>query len=213
MSYNDAAQSWIVGASAESGNAIRLKVETEGIGSGNAGIIIGRSDNYSGSALSGYVDFKTAQNSTASTRSVRLLATGGTSGVKDSGQLQIRASSVLFTGVAYSDTAWLTGGKANNWTLVQAGYNDWGYRMYPDGTVGIRGFLQRTTASAASNATIATLPSGYRPSNRMVFTVYSNVGTTNSIRMDVLTTGVVSTTSSVAVGEWFSLDGIRFDTV
>ena len=81
------------------------------------------------------------------------------------------------------------------------------------GFVHLRGLIK----ASGSGDTIFTLPAGYRPSNKLIFTVqYYDSGTASYVhgRVDVDTDGTVDATYPASVGsnDWLSLSGITFDT-
>ena len=92
---------------------------------------------------------------------------------------------------------------ANNWLNFDSGFAPAGYWKDSDNVVNIRGVIRNGATS--SGTTIFTLPVGYRPAHREIFTVNINGG---SGRIDVLADG--SVVVQVASSVYTSLSGISF---
>ena len=88
-------------------------------------------------------------------------------------------------------------------------YQSAGFYKDSNGRVWLRGLVGR--ASAALSTSIFTLPSGYRPSKWLLFSVVAN---NNFARLDVDTNGnvFVPAANSPTWYNFISLDGISFDT-
>lgn len=100
---------------------------------------------------------------------------------------------------------------SNGWI---AGTTAPAYRKNNDGTVSLRG--QMSGGAPSGTSTAFTLPSGFRPSTRIVFAATGsapNSGTTTAVSMVRI---IVNTSGSVVVetgdGSFVSLDGLRFST-
>jgi hypothetical protein len=91
----------------------------------------------------------------------------------------------------------------NGWTSSRQP----GYRLYPDGTVGLRGLVQAGTI--ADGTIIANVPSPYRISQSGFFVgVCSNA--LNTCHLEILTNGNLVITRVVTAGALLSLDGMRY---
>lgn len=85
---------------------------------------------------------------------------------------------------------------------------DWavpGYRLDADGFVHLRGFITQTGGSAG--ASVATLPTGYRPARREMHVAWSAGG---AHRVDVLPSGDIEFEN--AEYSWANLNGVTFDS-
>ena len=89
-----------------------------------------------------------------------------------------------------------------NWVNFGGAYNTAGYYRDGDGVVYLKGLV--TGGSYSGSATLFTLPAGFRPGGRCLFSVISNQA---HGRLDIYNTGQVS--PQVGSG-WLSLDGISF---
>ena len=85
------------------------------------------------------------------------------------------------------------------------------YTKNVDNTVSLTGETI-TTANTAANATMFTLPAGYRPSANKAFLVPNNFsGYTAPARVITISTaGVVAVAPTGTLGNFVLLDGIRF---
>ncbi|MCZ8276313.1 MAG: hypothetical protein O9314_21940 [Microcystis sp. LE19-4.1E] len=101
-----------------------------------------------------------------------------------------------------SEEAWIVPAFMNSWTNYDTTYNPAGYFKDSLGIVHLRGLVKNGT----NNTTIFTLPVGYRPSNRELQAVQTNLNTIG--RVDILADGQVTVVSGSNV--WVSLDGITF---
>jgi hypothetical protein len=98
----------------------------------------------------------------------------------------------------------------NSWTnyaVSSFGYAS--YRMYPDGTVHLKGLIKNATTS--KTGTIFTLPSGYRPANSKIYQCIA--GGNGEARVDISAGGVVSVYNykNGGTGAFISLEGVIFD--
>lgn len=89
----------------------------------------------------------------------------------------------------------------NSWVNYDTTYNDAGYFKDTVGVVHLRGLVKNGTIGTA----IFTLPAGYRPIRRQLFTTSSN-GALG--RCDVEANGNVL--ANAGNNAWFSLDGLTF---
>ena len=108
-----------------------------------------------------------------------------------------------------TDYKWITPSYSNSW--VDFGIdvaNNWeGARYFKDefGYVHLRGLVKN---GSAANATIFTLPSGYRPSHGK-HEMFATLANSALCRMDVLSTGQVQAATGGST-TWTSLNGIHF---
>lgn len=91
---------------------------------------------------------------------------------------------------------------SGSWENYGGDYAHAGFRKDCMGFVHLRGLIKSDT-----DGTIFTLPSGYRPDAREVFSVSSDddIG-----RIDITSAGVVTVSTSTPVSSWISLSGIKF---
>nr|WP_051686594.1 right-handed parallel beta-helix repeat-containing protein [Ochrobactrum sp. UNC390CL2Tsu3S39] len=95
---------------------------------------------------------------------------------------------------------------SNTWTATDTTTFPVGYIRDGGGKVSIRG---RLTSGASSSGNVAfTLPDGYRPSQRLLFTIHSSAGGT---QCTIDTNGNVLPIAASSVNVW--LDGISFNAV
>jgi hypothetical protein len=115
------------------------------------------------------------------------------------------------TGMATMDTMHIVGNSgepafANGWVNYGGGYNNCGFRKYPDGKVTLKGLV---TSGAGGGSAIFTLPGPCCPPGHQLRDVQSSAGVA---RIDIQTTGAVTMQSAAGAGVWVSLDDIEFDT-
>jgi len=103
-----------------------------------------------------------------------------------------------------SEEAWIVPAFMNGWINFNTTHNPAGYFKDSLGIVHLRGLVKNGT----NNTTIFTLPVGYRPSNRELQAVQTNLDTNTIGRVDILADGQVTVVSGSNV--WVSLDGITF---
>lgn len=103
------------------------------------------------------------------------------------------------------DASWFAPTFVNGSNYGQ-GYQNLGYRKGSDGFVNLRGMVN----VIAGQATLFTLPVGYRPAAQVLMTSNASGPTTTAHlpRIDVMPSGAVLTYQSGA--GWFTLDGLRF---
>jgi len=101
-----------------------------------------------------------------------------------------------------SEEAWIVPAFMNGWINFDTTHNPAGYFKDSLGIVHLRGLVKNGT----NNTTIFTLPVGYRPSNRELQAVQTNLNIIG--RVDILADGQVTVVSGSNV--WVSLDGITF---
>lgn len=104
-----------------------------------------------------------------------------------------------------SVTGWSNLSLQNSWTRYSTSYSSAQYKKSDnDNIVMLKGLLRRSSA-ASSGQVITTLPVGFRPVERILYTVYSNNGWG---RADILPNGQVRFQNGSNVT--FALDGIVF---
>lgn len=128
----------------------------------------------------------------------------------DTGDVQLDGD--LTVGGSIVQDSWTAPTLAGTWSNYGGGYQDAGYLKDSLGFIHLRGLL----LAGGAGDTIFTLPAGYRPSAKLIFSVQvsdSGVGYVHG-RVDVDTDGTVDliVPSTVASGDWVSLDGVNFDT-
>ncbi|WP_285856889.1 phage tail spike protein [Mesobacillus subterraneus] len=104
--------------------------------------------------------------------------------------------------VTTADRGWIAPTLLNGMANYGSIYMTAGYYKDAMGFVHLRGFL----TGGADGKTLFTLPVGYRPSLRQLFSCWSNNSAGNG-RIDVDTSGNVI---AVSAGNWLALDGIYF---
>jgi len=113
------------------------------------------------------------------------------------GDLSVSGNLGTWTGVSFS----------SGWSNYGSGYGNVQYRRFGD-IVMLRGLA---LYSSGGNNQICTLPVGFRPTSIHLGNAMAYNGTTQNMRVDVSTTGIVSWTSvTPASGNWVSLDGYWF---
>ena len=100
---------------------------------------------------------------------------------------------------------WIAPTFATNWGNYGGSYNTAGYYRDGDGIVYLRGLV--TGGSYGSNETLFTLPAGFRPESRELFSVISDQA---HGRLDITADGQVI---PYVGSSWISLDGISFKAV
>jgi hypothetical protein len=126
-------------------------------------------------------------------------------------------SSGLRWGTGELDDTWRALGMQNGWASYDGGFENPAYRKVASDTVQLQGLVKH--AGASSFSTIGTLPVGFRPLTRKIFTVIGNSPgwspTERAVRLDVLADGQVSfsstpgTTGATSI-TYLSLEGITF---
>lgn len=91
----------------------------------------------------------------------------------------------------------------SGWADYSGGYSTGAYTITSSGVVILKGLTNRVSGS---NAVIATLPVGYRPSERLIF----EAGNNGSARVDISTDGAISFVYGSSGSTWVSLEGISF---
>jgi hypothetical protein len=97
---------------------------------------------------------------------------------------------------------WIAPTFGTNWGNFGSGYNTAGYYRDGDGIVHLRGLV--TGGSYSDTATLFTLPAGFRPGGRCLFSINSNNA---HGRLDITSDGRVI---PYIGSSWISLDGISF---
>lgn len=107
---------------------------------------------------------------------------------------------------AQSDTGWIAPTLLNSWVNYDtSAWQGAGYRLDAQGFVHLKGLVKSGTAG--SNP-IFTLPAGYRPALRCIFSCTGNVTTEGWVRVDVLPNGQVLVTNPGGTYQYLSLDGL-----
>lgn len=181
-------------------------------------LVTGSLSSPSGSGyFSNILNYSNAAGSYIDIEAFTLSGSGGTTVAR----LQINnaggVGSVLVTGTMFdtNNITWTAASLSASWSnSLATTYTNASYKKYPDGTVALRGVVQRSASAAggSSGATIFILPAGYLPpsADRHVFICYDS--TNGYARVDVFPTGSVQVQTNVSAGAFISLDGIRFDT-
>ena len=121
------------------------------------------------------------------------------------GNLQVTGSATI------AQESWNAPSYAGSWANYGGAYINGGYMIDSMGFIHLRGLIKTT----GTGLPIFTLPSGYRPSAQLIFTVQYydyGVGYVNG-RVDVTSAGVVQVSfPTPASGDWVSLTGLSFDT-
>lgn len=93
---------------------------------------------------------------------------------------------------------------AGGWSSYSATYAPPSFTITSSGAVILKGLVKKASA-AVNDEVLATLPPGYRPSERLLFTGYSNSAYS---RLDVLTNGNIILRAHNAA--WVTLDSVNF---
>jgi hypothetical protein len=112
-----------------------------------------------------------------------------------------------------SATVWLPLPYTSTWTDFGYDYRSGQYMREASGRVTVRGLAVKSSGTLINGDIVATLPAGFCPALREIFTVNgANGGTSYSFRMDVLANGqiVVEGPASGGAGGYMSLSGIFF---
>lgn len=108
--------------------------------------------------------------------------------------------------VTLQQEVWSVPALQNGWVNYGAGYTPSGYFVDSQGMVHLRGLVRFGTVSSVSSGNIFTLPDGYRPGTRKLFSAVTVSGVTG--RVDVLPTGEVRAVDGS--NTYLSLEGITF---
>ncbi|MGL5876482.1 MAG: hypothetical protein ACRC2V_01655, partial [Xenococcaceae cyanobacterium] len=100
--------------------------------------------------------------------------------------------------------SWITPTLLNTWNNFGLGHATAAYRKLPDGTIEFKGLIRKPTTPALDEI-IFTLPAGFRPLERRIFSTVSNALVA---RVDVLNNGDV--VLNQGSNDWLSLQTIRF---
>jgi hypothetical protein len=99
---------------------------------------------------------------------------------------------------------------AAGWGNYGTPYDGAGYRKEASGRVFLRGLVTRTDGLPPASSPIGTLPAGYRPAQR---TIFSSSGGKTSARVDIAPNGqVIWVEGTLAEKDYTSLDAISFAT-
>ncbi len=102
---------------------------------------------------------------------------------------------------------------ATNWSDYGSGYSAGAYRMEAGGVVRLRGLIKHTTTGATG--VIATLPVGFRPTERKMYTSLStSAGTVGSSRIDIANDGTINSMGHFTGGgsAFMSIEAYTFPT-
>ncbi len=95
----------------------------------------------------------------------------------------------------------------NSWVNFDNGYTTAGYTKTTSNVVVLKGLIKSGTATTGT--TVCTLPVGYRPSAKLIFSTSTNASPEGvAARVDVDTSGAVQIMSGN--NTWLALNGIRF---
>jgi hypothetical protein len=111
---------------------------------------------------------------------------------------------------------WFDGEKTTPWTAFSYGTNvvEYSAASFParyrkhNGRIELRG-LVKANAALAAGATLVTMPAGFRPTNALLEKAMIGPGNTMT-RLDIFSTGIISTPVALAINTWVSLDGITY---
>lgn len=108
--------------------------------------------------------------------------------------------------------AWQNAVLSNSWENWGDTFAQVAFRKDQTGRVNLRGVLRGPANSGTATALqILTLPTGYRPTNTLVF--WTNDSSTTGLRIDVYASGIVEIVGTALANVNFpSLDGISFHT-
>lgn len=124
-------------------------------------------------------------------------------GVVDSAITTAKIADGAVTAAKIAREPWHGPALQNGWVNYESGYALAGYGKDANGVVRLRGLVK----SGAVAGTVFTLPAGYRPAARLI---YSQQTSPNAMaRVDVEVNGSVTAVANVNSG-WLSLDGITF---
>jgi len=111
--------------------------------------------------------------------------------------------------IAAAVEVWRTPVFANGWTNYGQGHQEPGFRKDQLGLVRLRGLLARSGGAPVAGETIVTLPEGYRPIRKELFSVTDTA--TTHVRVDVTADGAVVWVGG-SPNPGVSLSGIAFAT-
>lgn len=115
------------------------------------------------------------------------------------------------TATLIRDSGWTDIPMATGWTSDSG--NPARYRMMPDGTVQLRGHVNKSTAPASGDSISTALPAAYRPSAYMNFLCPASASASASQKASVETTGVIKVFHPVAgVGDVI-LSPVRYPVI
>lgn len=117
-------------------------------------------------------------------------------------------SSYLSTTLMYyptGATGWTNMTLVNGWVFYGAPFSTAQYKKGTDNIVSLKGLIRSGTTTAGT--TVTTLPVGFRPKERILFT---SVSADAHIRMDITPGGAVTVQGGSISATWVSLDGISF---
>ncbi|MDQ7780152.1 MAG: hypothetical protein RDV41_10660, partial [Planctomycetota bacterium] len=120
--------------------------------------------------------------------------------------LEVVGNVKITSGFLYS-TAWTAGSFGTGWSNYGSGYQTVQYERVGD-LVFLRGLANSGGNLWATYPTIITLPEGFRPNGRLIFSQEGNANA--AVRVDVATNGQVQWSAGGSGSGWLSLDGIVF---
>jgi hypothetical protein len=115
---------------------------------------------------------------------------------------------VVWSGIT-EDTAWQPLTLNSPFANYGGSFNTCAYRKLASGLVVLKGLVNCTTATVA-NATVFTLPVGYRPAATALGGLFGYTGSYGVFRFDLASTGSCFLTPALTINSWFSLEQIRF---
>jgi len=120
---------------------------------------------------------------------------------------------VATAGSTIAQESWTAVSYGSGWADYSVAYLGVSYMKDSLGFIHIRGMAKKTSGTADL---VFTLPAGYRPANRLIFSAQAyDYGTGYTYgRVDVQTDGKVTVENpgTLAVGDWVSFGAINFDT-
>jgi hypothetical protein len=167
--------------------------------------VAAKAGNWAPDAVPGDVILRTEKGqkllfTTNANRQSDLVISNGNVGIgttAPSEKLEVNGNIKLSGHIAQDD--WIPASLSNGWVNYGDGYNPAGYFLDKNGVVHLRGLVK------SGKSSIFTLPSGYRPQYRELFTVTAADALS---RCDISTTGEVTPMSGG--NSYYSLDGITF---
>lgn len=109
----------------------------------------------------------------------------------------------MYYPAAFAGWSTLTLNSSAGWQVFDSAHTSPQYTKSADGIVTVRGFIKNGTTTVGT--ALATLPPGYRPKERVI---YSCVANGSFCRVDILPSGTIEIRSASAT--WTSLDGLNF---
>ncbi|MBP2323591.1 hypothetical protein JOF56_003976 [Kibdelosporangium banguiense] len=126
----------------------------------------------------------------------------------DTGNIEVQRGSGWTVYRPSRGEGWTTPPLENSWVNYGQGYATAAYTRTDDGWVRLRGLIRSGLIDPNGSRSIFTLPVGYRPPMRHLFSV--ETAPNENARVDVMTSGAVVCLKGN--NGWLSLDGISFAT-